>query len=222
MALTDNLISYWKLDGNSTDEKGANNGTDTAITYSATGALIVQRAGYNGTSSTIKTGTTGMVTGAGARTINGWIYKTTTAIDIFAGSTDGTANGTFGLYVNNLRLTAWGSTDSDTGLDLTLNAWHMITVVYDGTNKKVYLDAGAPYSAAKTVNTVYDASGFHLGSNSGGANWLHGNLDECGYWSRELTSTEITRLYNSGAGLAYSSFPDVSGSPIFFGNTAIA
>jgi len=33
MALTDNLISYWKLDGNSTDSVGSNNGTDTSVSY---------------------------------------------------------------------------------------------------------------------------------------------------------------------------------------------
>ena len=33
MSLLTNLISYWKLDGNSTDSVGSNNGTDTAINY---------------------------------------------------------------------------------------------------------------------------------------------------------------------------------------------
>lgn len=33
MSLTDDLISYWKLDGNSNDAVGSNNGTDTDIDY---------------------------------------------------------------------------------------------------------------------------------------------------------------------------------------------
>ena len=53
MALTDNLVSYYKLDGNSTDIVGAKNGTDTSITYSIDNGKIVQGAGFNGSSSKI-------------------------------------------------------------------------------------------------------------------------------------------------------------------------
>ena len=51
--LTDNLISYWKLDGNSNDAAGSNNGTDTDITYSSGNGKIGQGAGFNGTTSKI-------------------------------------------------------------------------------------------------------------------------------------------------------------------------
>jgi hypothetical protein len=30
-----------------------------------------------------------------------------------------------------------------------------------------------------------------------------GDIDEVGIWSRVLTSTEVTQLYNGGAGLQY-------------------
>src|SRR5262249_31508245 len=33
--------------------------------------------------------------------------------------------------------------------------------------------------------------------------YFNGAIDEIGVWNRALTSTEITNLYNSGAGLAY-------------------
>ncbi len=33
--------------------------------------------------------------------------------------------------------------------------------------------------------------------------YLNGALDEIGLWTRVLTSTEVTQLYNGGAGLAY-------------------
>jgi hypothetical protein len=38
--LTDNLVSYWKLDGDSTDSVGSNDGTDTDIIYAANGGVI--------------------------------------------------------------------------------------------------------------------------------------------------------------------------------------
>ena len=39
---------------------------------------------------------------------------------------------------------------------------------------------------------------------------MNGIIDEVGFWNRELTSSEVTDLYNSGAGLAYPLVP-VSG-----------
>ena len=36
-----------------------------------------------------------------------------------------------------------------------------------------------------------------------GANQWNGSMDELGIWNKELTTTEITALYNSGAGLTY-------------------
>ena len=53
MALRDNIVAYYKLDGNSNDSVGTNNGTDTAITYSVANGKINQGAGYNGSTSKI-------------------------------------------------------------------------------------------------------------------------------------------------------------------------
>lgn len=51
MALTDNLISYYKLDSNSNDSVGTNNGTDTSVSYVA--GKIGNAASFNGSTSTI-------------------------------------------------------------------------------------------------------------------------------------------------------------------------
>src|SRR5690348_3864445 len=53
MSLNIGLVSYWKLDGNSTDSIDSNTGTDTAISYSAGNGLIIQGAGFNGSTSKI-------------------------------------------------------------------------------------------------------------------------------------------------------------------------
>ena len=49
MALTDNLISYWKFEGNSNDSIGANNGTDTTVSYNSSYGKIGQGVNTNGT-----------------------------------------------------------------------------------------------------------------------------------------------------------------------------
>jgi hypothetical protein len=37
--------------------------------------------------------------------------------------------------------------------------------------------------------------------------YADGQIDEVGIWSRALSSTEVTKLYNGGAGLQYPFFP---------------
>ena len=42
-----------------------------------------------------------------------------------------------------------------------------------------------------------------MGSNAPIGGWFAGDIDEVGIWSRAITSTEVTALYNSGDGFAY-------------------
>src|SRR5574343_1328335 len=46
MALTDNLVAYWNLNGNSSESIGGKKGTDTGITYSTGNGKISQGAGF--------------------------------------------------------------------------------------------------------------------------------------------------------------------------------
>ena len=49
------LVSYWRFEGNSIDSKSANNGLDTAITYSPANGKFGQGASFNGSNSRIIT-----------------------------------------------------------------------------------------------------------------------------------------------------------------------
>lgn len=51
MAITDNLVSYYKLDSNSNDSIGSNNGTDTSVSYVA--GKIGNAGSFNGSTSYI-------------------------------------------------------------------------------------------------------------------------------------------------------------------------
>ena len=53
---------------------------------------------------------------------------------------------------------------------------------------------------------------FELGAWNGAGNISNAQLDEWGIWSRALTGTEITTLYNAGAGCAYP-FTTCEGGP---------
>src|SRR3569833_2108575 len=53
MSINTNLVSCWKLDGNSNDAVGSNNGTDSSVTYNSGNGKIVQGAGVTGSTSGI-------------------------------------------------------------------------------------------------------------------------------------------------------------------------
>lgn len=58
----------------------------------------------------------------------------------------------------------------------------------------------SPYPGAPMA----DAADFTIGRRStGNALFMHGAIDEVGFWQRWLTNAEIAALYNAGTGLAY-------------------
>lgn len=208
MALTDNLVSYWKLDGNSNDAVASNNGTDTDITYSAGNGKIVQGAGFNGSTSTF---TLPIVLGT-AGSINLWFKRSDTSTNqgCMFGSTkisvadyiriNPTTSNTVQFICENDVVSASWTTDTN---------WHMATIVWDtSTAWKGYVNGVlvATGSGVKNpTNTGYNlrvgitADGLGI---SGGTYYL-GAIDELGYWNRRISETEISQLYNGGSGLPY-------------------
>jgi hypothetical protein len=119
----------------------------------------------------------------------------TGAIDAFVGGTGGN----------------FGATTSSV---ITANTWFMITMVFDGTQStnatrlKVYVNGLSqsltftgtiPSSISNTLELYW--GNYH---NYTGGFGLVGYLDEVSVWNRPLTQSEVTTLYNSGAGLLYN------------------
>ena len=217
MALTDNILAYWKLDGNSNDSVASNNGTDTSITYSAGNGLIVQGAGFDGSTSKIALSTTAFGT-TSTFSVSMWIKHSSFAsrqglfvkasgvsnvgacfwIEV---SSVGTNNISFGVMDSGLS----GATATSSGT-VTDGVWNHVVCTCDGTNQKVYINGSLSNTTAcagATINNItMDTTLGYWGSYAslpyGGA------MDEVGFWSgKALDSTEVTQLYNSGAGLSY-------------------
>lgn len=225
MALTDNLISYWKLDGNSTDDPGTNDGTDTNITYDNSYGKINQGASFNGTSSKIDTGATAFLEGIGAFSYSFWLYRITGSANFegylvkFEDSSktiDVINAGTFGGVDDIFVRIGTGANQAycyTTGNFITAGAWHHVVVVFDGsqatnaTKLKVYIDgdttpktltfAGANIPATTPAINVNLIFGLYQ------TTYFEGYMDEIGIWTRAISSTEVSQLYNSGNGLQY-------------------
>lgn len=209
MALTDNIVSYYKMEANSNDAVASNNGTDTSITYSSGNGKIGQGAGFNGaTPSYIDMGTTANLS-LSSLTVAGWAYITAgTDYQVFASRRDG--GGTLGWELARdlnspygLRCTLRGGSSPDIigGTEMT-TGYHHVAFTWDGADLKLYLDGSSTASTVSGTATTTGTANFYFGRRPGGA-YLTGNIDEMGVWSRALTSTEITTLYNNGSGLQY-------------------
>lgn len=225
MALIDGLNSYWKLDGDSNDSKSTNNGTDTAITYSAGNGIIVQGAGLNGTTSKIVITDATSLKPSGSFSVNMWVkILNNTGLQMLFQSYSQNTN-TAGFYVDlesNGTIAFLSAKNSGTTVDVDYKAvlssgvvdngsFHMVTAVYGGSNLKVYIDgsldatSGAWANAPAYAATNYVRIGTKNNSGTDGS-FYAGAIDEIGLWSKELSTTEITQLYNGGAGLPYAQF----------------
>lgn len=219
MALTTNLISYWKLDessGSASDSVGSNTLTNNnTITYSP-GKI---NNGANFVAASTQYFSSSIVPNDANITIALWFKTTATATQELWGhdSTGGSGwsrrltmnnagSGKLELFYTNVGESGQVTFDS-TG---TYNdgAWHYAVFTLDSSlGGALYIDG----TALTTGHTYYAISGgtnsnlmFGRNNNGGSPVWyLTGSLDEIGYWNRAITSTEVTQLYNGGAGLQY-------------------
>lgn len=102
--------------------------------------------------------------------------------------------------------------------------WHHMVSVADNTTGLVYVDNSLLVNT--TISTTNIAGDTGIGANRlGTANFSSGLIDEMGLWDRALTSSEVSQLYNGGAGLAYpftvgSSAPTIQASGITFSDVS--
>ena len=115
---------------------------------------------------------------------------------------------------NQIRVTLQsdnGKLEFTGGTTLTNNTWYHVCFTYDGTTSitgaTLYLDAVAETknSTTDTLSGSFASTGnskFVLGTSPTlpfGSNWLRGRMDEVSVFSDELTSLEVTAIYNSGS-----------------------
>lgn len=230
MALIDNLISYWKLDessGNAADAHGSNTLTNNGAA-SYTPALINNGITF-GTPNITKylsiasdLGITG-----GAMSVSMWVKMlvepaSNTSDFLFFQADAGTIVGNFMRYEDSSgtkrlkfeRLRSGVADDTFTyNITFGLSNFYHVVYAYSGTNLIGYVNG----SNIGNVNSSGNGSSsqtdlFRIGASDGAvpSGLLDAIVDEVGVWSRQLTSDEVTSLYNGGAGFAY---PFVAAGP---------
>lgn len=96
-----------------------------------------------------------------------------------------------------------GDINGSVSYNLTSNAWNHLTITHDGSTLEAYVDGGSVDSLSET----YDYAGLNDNTQFGyrpaagmpSITYLAGDIDDIRGYSRGLTSTEVSNLYNNGA-----------------------
>ena len=211
--LSTNLTAYWSLDGTTNDASGGGNTlTNTGSVSLTNTGIIGNAAGMFNSSSRLGMSTNTGFTKAGAHTWSGWVKFSALGSYVFDNITTSGAAQRVILYsdATNKRLIVYAnSTDGvvvTPNNSINLNTWYFYTVTWNNQTVQLYLN-GVLQGSNTVGGTSSALDTFALGnaSDSFGAP-LNGYIDEAGVWNRVLSGSDITQLYNNGAGLSYGSF----------------
>lgn len=204
---TTGLVSYYKIDSNSNDSFGSNNGTDTSISYVA--GKVSNAASFNGTTSTIvKASSSFDFFGSQNISFSCWIKPSvmpSSYIDLISIQEVGTPgtidkslrlynNGSVGFYcfdgaVKNAQTIA--------GL-VNTSEWNYLIGVFDGSNLKVYVNGVLRATLACSGSFNFTSPQLTIGKSSAGV--FNGLIDEISIHSVALSQTQISLQFNNGAG----------------------
>ena len=228
MALTTNLISYYKLDDNLAttavlDAHGDNDGVCTVNTDTLDADGIIENSLNFPHDNTKKIniadgGDLSFTPGTDSYSISVWVYRNVIN-DYHIFLCDGAPKESsyyFRIGSDN-KMKVW-SQDGSVLIDLlstnTIPAttWTHVVLTVSTSTAKLYLNG--VYEATWAVTAGTPASdGVVIGTDGSGAHPMNGRVDELGIWSKVLTdggvdltetaTGEIAELYNSGSGFAY-------------------
>jgi hypothetical protein len=212
MALTDNLVHYWKMDeasGNIADSVGSNTGTATSLLYGATYGKINGGSGFDGALSKIAL-TTFAFDGTN-KTISLWCNIASDCVDrgtlVYSQNSATTPYWEIGVAVSSAERRIYYSDHVSGRITYTTDiksAWHHVAVTKSGATITVYVDGVSRASGSGISGN--DNAGItvsKIGANYADGSKYKGNMDEVGVWSRALSGAEIASLYNSGSGSQY-------------------
>lgn len=204
-ALTDSLISYYKMDETSglvmADSHGTKNATITYIDRGATGKINTAYSFNGNDSSRVTTPTTMGLTQD--YTILGWYNPTTiNALNYLWGWNGGTN----GLYFDSGQVSLFdGSSQLQVYPGVVTSYYNFYAIVATGTNYTLVHYSGN--NGTKKVNTAIlsdiNINYLKLGARADDQHDFYGKQDEFAIWNRTLSFAEIDTIYNSNNSLAY-------------------
>ena len=221
--LTDNLISFWKLDessGDVLDAHGDNDGTNDGATPNVAGKINTAYS-FDGSNDYINLPDINADINTGY-TLSAWIKTSMTTIGGIL-TRDGSPR--FWQFrirsgkINFIRFYSGGNTNLVTADTYNDGDWHFVVATFSSSiGSKIYVD-GVEEASDDVTNENIEGTGTDLTIGTiertygGHEYYFDGIIDEVSFWSRYLTQEEVTQLWNSGDGLAYPFVVDTCTCP---------
>lgn len=206
--LWNNLIAYWTGDNTPNDSLGTYNGTlINGATY-ATGKINngFSLDGVNDYISVSPSLGSSFTSPSNSHSYSFWAYP-----NVLSENKTIISNGNSGMGT----IVAFGGANIyifyagvgglyNAGGGFSINTWYHIVITYNGGVFKMYKN-GSLFSTSSVITWTdgVGTSNTYIGSYLNGSGLYNGTIDELGAWSRALTATEVTEIYNAGAGKQY-------------------
>jgi len=223
-SLLTGLYAVYKGESNANDSLGAYNGTSQGgLTY--TTGKSGNAFTFNGTNAYVDLGNNIFNSFTSDFSVSMWINVNSVSGNqaLFSNLSYHSSNVSNGFFVvlrgNSILFELYKNNNTyealSTGGYVSTGTWYNVVVTRKvGTRSRIYVNGTLLNSNASTLNPTYDTSLLPIPSSIGAwrydasnvTNYTNGNIDELNAWNKELTSTEITDLYNAGTGKFYPTF----------------
>jgi len=210
---TGNLVAYYKLDDDATDETGDHDGAEQGSVSYTTG--ILNNAFAKGDGDYISIADHGDFDFDGAFSISAWFRSTTSPQQNPIVTKGGSADAVnWELDYNNAEGCIFRYHDgswqfilrSYTG-GLADGSWQHVVVTRDDSNNWVLYENGISEDTGSNSGDFTGTHAIHFSVDGAGNYANRADVDEVGIWKgHALTQAEVTELYNSGDGLSYDDF----------------
>lgn len=231
MALTDNILAYYKLDANGTDvslvDSTGNGYTLTNTNNVALGTGKIGGCGiWEATSGTYLNSTLSGLSSQGDVSLSLWINPPNYGSGGFSDYAGSIASfcyapsyaGWLLIFTDTGKLRVFqGSIINETTNSIPLNEWTHLAISRNANTTTLYINGVQSLQFADTADFSSNSVLFGVAIDRAGDGTLayNGLIDEVGIWNRGLSQTVVTELYNSGAGISYPFAP-----PLYF-NAAV-
>ncbi len=213
--LTTNLVAYYKLEDTTDYWASYNLTNNNSVAFNPGKINNGIDGGSSNTTKYLSVGSNMGVDG-GVISIAGWIKVNTTPnfnVNHYYASQSSNGNkvGYSFLYRNDGGVYKVRFFRDRTGIltdvldvtqTLTIGTWYHLVLTYDGVNVEGWINGVSKGTAASTGNGNYAGAvnGFYILNYTLGGEIGSGMVDELGVWTKKLSNTEISDLYNSGNG----------------------
>jgi len=222
----DDLVGYYQFNetsGNLLDKCSLTPSTECAgkvftssgVTYGNVG-IIDEAMGYDGIDDQNQNTAFTELNQITNMSWNIWLYQTTLSVreQFFASGIDNATSFQAHTWSDGFiyaEMTNGKVGRIDYSAEVSAQTWFMFTLVYDGggvTNQdkiRMYLDGvffPETHFGSSYLATTFDTDTWTVGDGNKLDNNWDGRIDELSIWTRSLSDSEVTELYNGGAGLS--------------------